>query len=350
MGWRGFTRQVIAAGRRAQREADASRRRSEREAHRRQRELARVRKDWERMEAQQRAAAEYEYFVNSVEVLLSVHKECSAPVDWLSAARAPAPAAPVYSNANESAAAGASASYKPGFFARLLSLETKQRARLASAIEAGRALDQQLFRALEEQHQTGHGAWAWHQQLASAVLAGDLQAYETAISYFEPLEELEEQGCQIQLGTTDPWYVAASILAKDDSIVPTEEKSLLASGKLSSKKMPAGKQREIYQDYVCGCALRAAREMLALLPVQFVLVHVSIVMLNKSTGHQEPTTVLSVAFSRSGVDRLNINALDPSDSMANFVHRMGFKKSSGFARVDAVQPGELSRPASIQAG
>ncbi|MDF3069748.1 MAG: hypothetical protein K0R38_5349, partial [Polyangiaceae bacterium] len=81
MGWRGFTRQVIAARRRAQRQADASRRRSEREAHRRHRELTQTRKEWERMEARQRAVAEYEYFTNSVAVLLSVHKECSAPVD-----------------------------------------------------------------------------------------------------------------------------------------------------------------------------------------------------------------------------------------------------------------------------
>lgn len=341
MGWRGFTRQVIAASRRAQRQSDASRRRSERESHRRQRELARSRKEWERLEAQQRAAAEYEYFTNAVAVLLSVHKECSAPVDWVSTAHAPAPSTPVYSNANETAATAQLASYKPGFFARLFGMEAKQRARLEASIEEGRTLDHQGFRAREEQYKNAYEAWAWHQQLAAAVLSGNLQAYETAISYFEPLEELEEQGCQIQLGTSDPWFITVELLAKDESIVPVEEKSLSASGKLSTKKMAAGKQREIYQDYVCGSALRCAREMLALLPVQFVLVHVSLVLLNKITGHHEPTTVLSVAFSRSGMDRLNVAALDPSDAMGNFVHRMGFKKSSGFSRIDPIQPQEL---------
>lgn len=342
MGWRGFTRQVIAASRRAQRDAAVARRRSERDAHRQQRELARERKDWERMAAQQRAVAEVAFFRNAVDVLLSVHKECSTQMDWGAAARARAPIVPSYANTKESSAVAIAAAYKPGFFARLFNQEAKHRAQLASDIEDARARDQQRFQRLQDEHKTAHEEWAWQQQLATGVLAGDIQAYETAINYFEPLAELEEQGCRTQFGTTDPWYVAIDLLAKDDSIVPTEEKSLAASGKLSSKKMAAGKQRELYQDYVCGCALRCGREMLALLPVQFVIVHLSIVLLNKSTGHEEPTTVLSVAFSRAGMGRLNVDELDPSDAMANFLHRMGFKKSSGFARVDAIRADELS--------
>ena len=345
MGWRGFTRQVIASSRRAQREGDARRRRRERDAHRRQRELARTRKEWQRMEARQRAIAEYEYFANAVDVLLSVHKECSDEIDWATAAHGAPPAAPAYSNGGEAAAASRAASYRPGFFARLFGTESKRRAELAAAVDDARRDDEKLFEAAKQQYEAAYQAWAWHQQLAAGVLSGDLQAYETAISYFEPLDELEEQGCQVQLGTTDPGYIAVDLLAKDESIVPSEEKSLLASGKLSSKKMPAGKQRELYQDYVCGSAIRCGRELLALLPVQFVLVHVSIVLLNKSTGHHEPTTVLSVAFSRSGMQRLNVAALDPSDAMSNFIHRMGFKKSSGFARVEPVQPHEVAAAA-----
>lgn len=343
MGWKGFTRQVLAASRRAQRQADASRRRSERKEHRRQRELARAEKEWDRLETLERARAEYESFVNSVEVLRSMHKECSDPVEWVVRARSVAPVAPTFSNANQTAAEATLAAYRPGFFARVFSLEAKQKARLTTAISEARELDHSTHARLEREHKVAFEEWSWHHQLAAGVVAGDLAAYEAAVSYFEPLEELQEHGCQIQIVTSDSWYVTVDLLARDESIVPGQEKSLLASGKLSVKKMPAAKQRELYQDYVCGCAIRCGRELLSLLPVDFVLVHVSIDLLDKSTGHHGPTPVLSAAFSRSGIQRLKMDALDPSDAMTNFLHRMGFKKSSGFSRVEPIQASELSR-------
>ena len=36
--------------------------------------------------------------------------------------------------------------------------------------------------------------------------------------------------------------------------------------------MPKGRFHEIYQDYLCGCLLRVAREVFALFPVDTVLV------------------------------------------------------------------------------
>jgi hypothetical protein len=343
MGWRGFSRQVIAAARRAERQAQAAQRRSEREAQRRHKEMVRAQKDWERMAVLERARAEHNLFLSSVDVLLSMHKECSAPIDWVAVARTPAPTPPVHSNANEASASARLASYRPSFFARLFALEAKQRTKMQAAVSDAIALDRDTYARAAEKHQSAHEAWAWHNQVSNGVLGGDLAAYEAAVSYFEPLEELEEQGCQIQIGADEPWYVEVNLAPRDESIVPTEEKSLLASGKLSTKRMAAGKQRELYQDYLCGCALRCGRELLALLPIEFVVVHTAVNLLDKATGHHGPTTVLSVALSRSGIERLNFDAIDPSDAMGNFVHRMGFKKSTGFARVEPLASNELAR-------
>ena len=343
MGWRGFTRQLVAAGRRAERQAAMSRRRSERDAQRHHKEMVRAQKDWAKMEALQRARSEFEFFRSTVDVLLSVHKQCGTPSDWPAVARAPEPRSPAYSSANEDSASAKLRGYRPGFFVRLFGMEAKQRADLEDDVELGRATDRNAHNAAVAQHQSEHEAWLWYSRLSAGILSGDLAAYEEAVGYFEPLEELEEQGCQIQIGTAEPWYIEVNVLARDESIVPSEEKSLLASGKLSTKKMPAAKQRELYQDYICGCALRSGREMLALLPVEFVITHISINMLDKATGHHGPTTVLSVALSRSGAERLNFTNLDPSDAMANFVHRMGFKKSTGFSPTKPLEPGELRR-------
>ncbi|MDF3071835.1 MAG: hypothetical protein K0R38_7436, partial [Polyangiaceae bacterium] len=266
----------------------------------------------------------------------------SAPIDWLTTAHSPAPSPPVYSNANEATAAAELAVYRPGLFARLFSLEVKQRARLEAAVEEGRTLDEQAFRALQEKYKVAHEAWAWHQQLAATVLSGKPSRIRNGHQLLRTARGTRRAGMPGSVWDERALVHLRRLACQRRGHRPLGREVAPRKREPSSKKMPAAKQREIYQDYVCGSALRCAREMLAVLPVQFVLVNVSLVMLNKSTGHQEATIVLSVAFSRFGVERLNVAALDPSDAISNFVHRMGFKKSSGFSRVEPVQPQEVS--------
>jgi hypothetical protein len=52
-------------------------------------------------------------------------------------------------------------------------------------------------------------------------------------------------------------------------------------------------------------------------------------LLDAATGHVGPQPILSVAISRSTLDRLNFERIDPSDSLANFPHNMDFKKTKG---------------------
>lgn len=76
--------------------------------------------------------------------------------------------------------------------------------------------------------------------------------------------------------------------------IPSEIKSLLKSGKLSTKAMPGGRFNELHQDYVCSCALRIGRELLAILPDELVIVTAMDNVLNSSTGHMEDQPILSV--------------------------------------------------------
>ena len=128
----------------------------------------------------------------------------------------------------------------------------------------------------------------------------------------------------------------AKLAIHGSDVIPTEIKSLLKSGKLSTKAMPVGRFNELHQDYVCSCALRVGRELLAILPDDLVIVTALDNVLNSSTGHMEEQPILSVAFSRSTVDGLNLETIDPSDAMKNFVHNMSFKKGAGFSAVAAL--------------
>jgi hypothetical protein len=49
-------------------------------------------------------------------------------------------------------------------------------------------------------------------------------------------------------------------------------------------------------------------------------------------------TFLSVEFDRDRVLGLNFQRVDPSDAVQSFRHAMNFKKTTGFAPIDKLQP------------
>ena len=131
--------------------------------------------------------------------------------------------------------------------------------------------------------------------------------------------------------------VDATIHVHGDELIPDYTLSQTSSGKLSKKKMAKGAFNELYQDHVCSAVLRVARELFNYLHVTFVRVNAVAEMLNTQTGYKEKLLILSVIIPRDTLDKMNLDAIDPSDSMGNFIHAMKFKKTDGFreiARVD----------------
>lgn len=126
-----------------------------------------------------------------------------------------------------------------------------------------------------------------------------------------------------------------------EKVIPKETKSLLKSGKLSVKKMPIGRFYEIYQDYICSCIFRIVNELFALLPIEVVIVTAFDEILNTSTGHLEAQPILSVTAPRKTIKSFNMDRIDPSDAMSNFVHNMNFKKTKGFSMVKQLKSSDI---------
>ena len=100
--------------------------------------------------------------------------------------------------------------------------------------------------------------------------------------------------------------------------------------------MPKGEFNTLYQDYVCSCMLRVAAELFALLPIERALINAKDNLVNLKTGHVEEQTVVSAMVMRKTFETLNLNHIDPSDAMKNFLHNMRFKKTAGFDIVEAL--------------
>lgn len=313
MGWKGTVRSIGASYRSIQREEQ-----------RRQRELQKREKEIAKMEALQLAAYEVEVYENHIDLILSVHKESANIIDWKALKDAKEPIEPQRKRTNEM-------SFKAGFLTKILGNESIKKEK---AIQK----DDEDFELAYEQWKLDRSTWEENKLLASKLLSGDEESKIQILKRIDPFSDISELGSSLNFEIKENKIVEAILRPHGKDVVPSETKSLLQSGKLSVKKMPVGKFNEIFQDYICSCVLRIGNETLAIIPDQLILIHVLDEILNTKTGHMEEQCVVSVAISRDTIASLNMNMIDPSDSMENFVHNMKFLKTKGLQPVKKLQP------------
>ncbi len=327
MGWKGTIRSINAAAKAA-----------ERDAKRRQRELEQQQKQYHKMQELERAAYEVDKYQNHIEIIQSMHKECSTPVNWEKTASVPEPKKPENSKAREEKAKSAESNYHPGFIDRIFKREDKKRKKLADDISTAIRADESAHQSEIKKWQEKCNEWAENTQLAQGVLNNDAKSKLLVIEKLNPFSELSTLGSSLSFNIDDNSIIGATINIHSVDIIPNESKSLLKSGLLSVKKMPKGQFNEIYQDYVCSCVLRVANELFSILPDEMVFITAVDKLLNSKTGHIEESPILSVAVARDTLQSLNMDYIDPSDSMSNFVHNMSFMKTKGFEAVEYLTP------------
>jgi hypothetical protein len=74
------------------------------------------------------------------------------------------------------------------------------------------------------------------------------------------------------------------------------------------------------------------------LPFKCVYAHGFTELLNPQTGHKEMKTIVSVCIPRATFERLNLESIDPAEAMRNFIFKINFAKTRGFAAVEKIDP------------
>jgi len=303
---------------------------AERDQKRRAREAARLYKEKQKQQEIANAAETVSRYEEYIDVLRSIHKNCTDKIDWQQIKDDPEPPKPEKQNINEQAARQKLDNFKPTFFDKIFGSKKKIQT-LEQAVEQAKVQDQKDFETAKETHED----WEKVQAIAKGIQAKDPQAYANALNYFEPFSDIVDLGSKIGL-SFDKDFVEIELHVNNSEVIPNYVVSQTKTGKLSQKEMPKGKFNELYQDYVCGGLLRVARETLAYLPIQMVAVHAIAEMVNSATGHLEKVPIVSAILPPETMDKLNFETLDPSDSMQNFVHNMKFSKTNGFSQVEKV--------------
>jgi hypothetical protein len=293
------------------------------------------------MQSFERVRHEVAVYENQVELLLSAHKECGETWDWNAIYAAPPPAAPELSDFYERKAEVLLAAYEPGLWDRLLGRVESKRQQLEEAVESGRRSDRAEYKKAVEDHKVAKADCDNSRRFARRILAGDPNAYVEAIRETHPFSDLNVLGSGIHFLVPNSTVIEAKLSVNSEKSIPSVTKSQLKSGKLSEKPVPKTRFHEMYRSYVCGCVLRVARELFALLPIKLVIVTAIGEILNTQTGHLQANPILSAAIPRKSLNQINWDSVDPADCMNNFVNHMSFKQSSGFRIVEPIELTEL---------
>lgn len=315
---------------------EASAKRAQREAVRNQRALVKQQNQLDKLREQERAAYEVELYENELEILQSMHKDCSDKIDWLEVSEMDSPFEPVRQDGYELSAKEKLNNYKPKFFEKLFNKVDKIKYSLKEEIENAKLKDDETFHDNIKKYEKDKKEWEESVVTAKKILAGDLSTYKEVIEKLKPFSEISELGTSLSISFPSKDLVIIEFNVHPDESIPKEIKTLLKSGKISVKSMPKGRFNEIYQDHICSSILRIARESFAILPIQKVGVNALGNILNTQTGFKEDMSILSVLIPKVTLNKLNLDRIDPSDSMSNFVNKMNFKKTTGFTVIEKI--------------
>ncbi len=287
----------------------------------------------EKLPEQEQAKLEVEAYENRLEVLLSIHREQGPVWDWRSLAASLPPPKPHRLSTREFAA-------KQTALVAVQNLHEGLSEAVADACASDEHDYQEAIRLYSAQLVEHKNA----ARLAHRIVRGDVDAYAEAIGELSPFAEISQMGSAVSFTIHTPKLIECVLKVNGSQVIPAETKSLTAAGKLAVKTTPRARFHEVYQDYVCGCILRVAREIFSLLPVEVVLVTATVDATDSAKGQTADQPVMSVVLPRPAMARLDFDRLDPSDTVETFFHRGDFKatrKSEAFVPIVPLNPADL---------
>lgn len=178
--------------------------------------------------------------------------------------------------------------------------------------------------------------WEKDISLAKNILAKDSDAYLKVIEEYSSLNEISAYGSDFEFGIDDKDILSCRFEAKINDVVPTFGYKENEDGTIVDYTLKKSEYNLLAQDYICSCSIRIAREVFALLPIDFVLVNVSNDTFDSATGNNKQITIMSILFIRDGFDNINFELIDPSDFCARFKENISFTKTNGFKPVEEI--------------
>jgi len=261
---------------------------------------------------------EYNAHVN---MLTSVHLESEDFVDWQSIL-----SESFTSSEDEEGPNGLEVNkeielFIPSWRDKLFNRTEARKSILNTKLMEARMLDQSLFEEKKEII-----------ELAKRVIDNDKDAWISALDRYNPFEDIFTLGSKVVLKINEKNDLIANLIIGNKEVVPKEVITLTPTKKLSKKEMLKTRYLLLYQDYVCSCVIRIAREIFSILPVESVKINVY----DYSQADEPPIKgcILSTIVEKNNLDDLIFEAIDCSETIETFKHNMKYLKTKGFRLVE----------------
>jgi len=134
----------------------------------------------------------------------------------------------------------------------------------------------------------GYENWDYLKDRAAKVLDGDLDTYLEIVNDINPFAELIELGSSFECSTDNPMKLEVLCSVNSEAVL----------GQYKGDK-------ELFEDYIAGTAIKGARDIFAILPVWQV----------EFTCAEAGKTVLNANFLRDSFEALNFAKIDASDTV-----------------------------------
>lgn len=328
-----FAKRAITQGvRQYQRESKQRRQKTEREEKRRQKELE---LQQAKLRERQRAAAIVDAFNKDLDSLVDIHKRPVKRVDWEALADVAPPPKPTRTTVNEDQAKKHLTDFQPGFLDKLLNRAEKKLAALRKQVDGAIERDELVYQKALRGQEKACIRWKKSRDRACRILAADLQAYGEVLKRRFPFKELAAF-TTVKFEVLDDNSIAADLHINSDRSIPSQTKTLLKSGKLSTKSMSKTRYFELCLHHACSSTFFIAKQVFALLPKGVVKVTVWDRLLDGRGRQKVEQPILSVSVSRSSMRSLNLTKVLPSDAMQRLSPEMNFKKTCGFSPIQAI--------------
>ncbi|NOQ24649.1 MAG: hypothetical protein GQ564_04735 [Bacteroidales bacterium] len=308
----------------------------EREQQRRARETAKAFKEQQKQKEISNATSAVREWTQYVEMIKSLHKDCTEPIDWTKIKEMKEPVEPIRNSNTENQIQNKIDNFKPSFFDKIFGLTRKKLTNLENQLIQAKNNNQKNYELKHSKYLEELNNWGILQEIVKVIEHKESEAYKKAFEFFEPFSEIGELGAKISFKFENN-HIDVDIFVNSEEAIPNYELKQTSTGKLSRKDMSKSKFNELYQDHICSSVIRIAREVFAYVPVEYSKINAVSNLLNSATGHMEKQSILSVIILPETLNKLNLDTIDPSDSMKNFVHNMKFNKTSGFSIVEKVE-------------
>ncbi|MEK5486554.1 MULTISPECIES: DUF4236 domain-containing protein [Lysinibacillus] len=265
---------------------------------------------------------EVEKYNTYINMLTSVHLEAENDVNWHLVAEEDLSHL-LNEGPNVTSVMNEIANYKPTLRDKLFNRITAKKTIIENKLPEAKELDFEIYQKKQRL-----------KDAALQILTGNSDAWILAITEYAPFEDIESFGSKISFDINNNELIV-TLMVGNEEVVPTDVLTLTATNKLSRKKMTKTNYLALYQDYVCSCVIRIAREIFAILPIDKVLIHVY--DFGQADSPPKKGCILSTRIYRGNLTNLEFESIDCSDTIETFEHNMTYLKTKGFRLVEELK-------------